>query len=44
VLLGMSDDAEGRRLLRHLNLDGFTAGDSRLFDGIREARRQVERP
>lgn len=44
VLLGMADDAEGRRLLSHLNLDGFTAGDPRLFDGIRHARRSVEGP
>jgi len=44
VLLSMSNDAEGHHLLRHLNLDGFTAGNSHLFDGIREAWRQVEQP
>lgn len=44
VLLTMADDAEGRRLLAHLNLDGFAAGDPRLFEGIRRARRMVEGP
>ncbi len=34
VLLGMSKDPEGAALLRKLNLDRFTVGDPRLFDGI----------
>jgi phosphonate transport system substrate-binding protein len=34
VLVEMSDDAQGANLLRTLNLDGFTPGDLRLFDGI----------
>lgn len=37
VLLHMPRDAEGRRLLQELNLDGFTAGEERLFDSIRQA-------
>lgn len=34
VLLSMSGDAEGARLLRILNLDGFVVGSDKLFDGI----------
>ncbi len=34
VLLGMPKDPEGADLLRKLNLDRFTVGDPRLFDGI----------
>lgn len=34
VLRGMQDDAQGRRLLGQLNLDGFGAGELRLFEGI----------
>lgn len=34
VLLEMASDAEGRDLLKRLNLDGFTVGNERLFDGI----------
>lgn len=34
VLVEMSDNAEGANLLKKLNLDGFTPGDLRLFDGI----------
>lgn len=34
VLLAMSEDEEGRRLLRNLNLDGFTAGDVALYDRV----------
>ena len=34
VLLEMPDDAQGRTLLRQLNLDGFVAGSESLFDGI----------
>jgi phosphonate transport system substrate-binding protein len=43
VLVSMAADAEGRELLRRLNLDGFTfAPDSeRLFDGIARMARVV---
>lgn len=34
ALLGMSQHAAGRALLKRLNLDGFVAGDDALFDGI----------
>jgi phosphonate transport system substrate-binding protein len=34
ALLHMSGDAEGKALLQRLNLDGFAAGEDRLFDGI----------
>lgn len=34
ALLGMSQDEEGRALLKRLNLDGFAAGDDRLFERI----------
>lgn len=34
ILLTMNEDAEGRRLLRDLNLDGFTAGDIGLYDRV----------
>lgn len=34
ALLGMAGDAEGARLLKELNLDGFDPGEPRLFDGI----------
>jgi phosphonate transport system substrate-binding protein len=34
LLVGMKDDPEGRALLKELNLDGFTPGSDRLFDGI----------
>jgi phosphonate transport system substrate-binding protein len=35
ILTGMSDDPAGTSLLRRLNLDGFVAGDPRLFDGVK---------
>ena len=34
ALLTMNRDAEGARLLKTLNLDGFTAGSDQLFDSI----------
>jgi phosphonate transport system substrate-binding protein len=37
VLVGMSEDPEGRVLLKRLNLDGFARDDPRLFDGIAQA-------
>lgn len=33
-LLGMSNTEQGRRLLTHLNLDGFTIGSPALYDGV----------
>jgi len=36
VLLGMSQDAQGRQLLARLNLDGFAPDDPHVFDGIAE--------
>jgi len=35
VLLNMSTDSSGKRLLQRLNIDGFIEGDDRLYDGIR---------
>jgi phosphonate transport system substrate-binding protein len=37
VMLGMSEQPEGRALLRELDLDGFVRGTPPLFDGIRRA-------
>lgn len=34
TLLGMKDDKEGKALLSEMGLDGFVAGNDRLFDGI----------
>lgn len=34
LLLGMSEDEQGRRLLGRLNLDGFTAGTPDLYAGV----------
>ncbi len=34
TLIGMSGDAEGAKLLRQLHLDGFIAGENRMFDTI----------
>jgi phosphonate transport system substrate-binding protein len=42
ALVGMAKDPEGRGLLAHLNLTGFTAGSPALFDGIRRNRALVE--
>jgi phosphonate transport system substrate-binding protein len=43
VMLDMADDPAGLALLRDLNLDGFVAGESALFDGIRRAVEIFER-
>lgn len=40
-LLGMGGDADGRSLLKSLNLDGFIAGQPALFDSIRQLARSV---
>jgi len=34
VLFGMHEDPAGRTLLEKLNLDGFVAGEQRLYDGV----------
>lgn len=34
VLVAMRNDREGKKLLVQLNLDGFTPGERKLFDGI----------
>jgi phosphonate transport system substrate-binding protein len=34
TLIGMPRDAEGAKLLAQLRLDGFVAGEDRLFDSI----------
>ena len=34
VLLAMTEDEEGRRLLSDLNLDGFTPGDAALYERV----------
>ncbi len=44
VLMTMPDDPEGRRLLRRLNLDGFSQGSDRLFDSIRAAVDMLDGP
>jgi phosphate/phosphite/phosphonate ABC transporter binding protein len=41
ALIDMSGNDQGRRLLRQLNLDGFTAGDESLFSGIESMSRAV---
>lgn len=41
ALLGMAEDPGGRALLARLNLDGFTAGQEALFDGIAAMARVV---
>ncbi len=43
VLLGMSKDAQGARLLKSLNLTGFVHGTDALFEGIATMARTVER-
>lgn len=39
TLIAMPADEEGARLLGQLHLDGFVAGEERLFDGITEMMR-----
>lgn len=34
TLIGMSSDADGAKLLSQLHLDGFVAGEDRMFDSI----------
>lgn len=42
VLLQMRDDAEGQRLLKRLNLDGFEAGQASLYDSVLAMSRAVD--
>ncbi|HEY0823710.1 MAG TPA: PhnD/SsuA/transferrin family substrate-binding protein [Ramlibacter sp.] len=42
VLVGMSNDAEGSRLLDQLNLDGFVPGRADLFDRVRAMAKLVD--
>jgi phosphonate transport system substrate-binding protein len=39
VLIGMKDDPTGRRLLERLNIDGFVAGDKRMYDDVAKMMR-----
>lgn len=42
ALLSMQDDPQGLMLLESLNLNGFVAGEERLFDGIATMMRTVD--
>jgi phosphonate transport system substrate-binding protein len=44
VLLNMSHDEAGKKLLSQLNLDGFTPANDRLYHRISLMMRRVERP
>ena len=41
ALFGMHEDPAGRALLDKLNLDGFVAGDQRLYDGVVKMMREL---
>lgn len=41
ALLAMPRDEEGAKLLRNLRLDGFVAGDERMFDSIARMMRAI---
>lgn len=41
-LLTMHQDAEGTALLRRINLDSFSKGDMRLYDGVAEMMRAFD--
>jgi phosphonate transport system substrate-binding protein len=41
ALLAMSQDAQGTRLLAKLRLDGFAAGNERMFDDIARMKRAI---
>lgn len=42
ALMGMAEDAEGRKLLDHLALDAFEAADPRMFDDIRRLAERID--
>jgi len=44
VLMEMKNDAEGRRLLERLKLDGFIAGSPALYDGVADMMREFGEP
>jgi phosphonate transport system substrate-binding protein len=44
ALLAMGGDEEGRRLLEGLNLDGFVAGEPRIYDRVNEMIRAFGMP
>ena len=41
ALLGMTNDPEGAKLLKRLNLSGFAPGDAKLYDGVRKMMRTM---
>lgn len=41
ALFGMHEDPAGRALLEKLNLDGFVAGEQRLYDGVVKMMRDL---
>jgi ABC-type phosphate/phosphonate transport system substrate-binding protein len=41
VMVGMSSDADGKRLLARLSLDGFAVVSPALYDPIREVARKA---
>ena len=41
LLLDMAGDAEGKALLRRLNIDGFIAGSPRLYDEVARMMKAV---
>jgi phosphonate transport system substrate-binding protein len=41
ALIAMAEDAEGLKLLQRLRLDGFVAGEERMFDDIARMRQSV---
>ncbi len=41
VLFGMHEDPAGRALLDKLNLDGFVAGEQRMYDGVVKMMREL---
>lgn len=42
VLLGMATDPEGKTLLQRMHLDGFVAGDEKLFESLVQMRRALD--
>jgi ABC-type phosphate/phosphonate transport system substrate-binding protein len=43
ALFQMSNDKEGQRLLKVLNLDGFTYSNARLYDTIEEMSQTIHK-
>lgn len=41
ALLGMVADADGAKLLKKMNVDGFTAGDPAMYDAVEHMMREV---